>query len=129
MLLVKNETIMEYIELNVWVKNRELTNAIYAITKKFPPDELYGIINQMRRAAVSTISNIAEGCGRCYKNESIHFYYIARGSLYELEAQCYISYDQGFINETDLKKLIDQISECKKLLNGFINYFEKSNLK
>ncbi len=120
---------MEYIELNVWVKNRELTNAIYAITKKFPPDELYGIINQMRRAAISVISNIAEGCGRNHKNDSIHFFYIARGSLFELEAQCYISFDQDFVNKTEFLKLINLISECKKILNGFINYFEKSNLK
>ena len=76
---------MEYNELNVWIKNRELTNAIYAITKKFPHDELYGIINQMRRAAISVVSNIAEGCRRNHRNDSIHFFYIARGSLYELK--------------------------------------------
>jgi four helix bundle protein len=120
---------MEFIELEVWIKNRELTNAIYVLTKKFPSDELYGIISQMRRAAISIVSNIAEGCGRNYKNDSIHFFYIARGSLYELEAQCYISFDQGFLNKMDLLKLTNQITECKKLLNGFINYFEKSNLK
>jgi four helix bundle protein len=120
---------MEFNELNVWIKNRELTNAIYDITKKFPPDELYGIINQMRRAAISVVSNIAEGCGRNHRNDSIHFFYIARGSLYELEAQCYISCDQGFLTNADLKILINQISDCKKLLNGFINYFENSKLK
>jgi four helix bundle protein len=74
MLLEKNVTIMEYYELNVWIKNRELTNAIYAVTKKFPPDELYGIINQMRRAAISVVSNIAEGCGRNHKNDSKQFF-------------------------------------------------------
>ena len=120
---------MEYNELNVWIKNRELTNAIYAVTKKFPPDELYGIISQMRRASISVVSNIAEGCGRNHKNDSKHFFYIARGSLYELEAQCYISYDQGFLTDVDLKILINQITDCKKLLNGFINYFENSNLR
>jgi four helix bundle protein len=120
---------MEYIELNVWIKNRELSNLVYDVTKNFPREELYGIINQMRRAAISIISNIAEGCGRNHKNDSIHFFYIARGSLYELEAQCYISFDQGFIDVMDLKVLINQISECKKLLNGFINYFEKASLK
>jgi four helix bundle protein len=120
---------MEYIELNVWVKNRELSNIIYDVTKKFPRDELYGIVNQMRRSAVSVISNIAEGCGRNHKNDSVHFFYIARGSLYELEAQCYISYDQGFLANEEFNMLKNQISDCKKLLNGFINYFENSNLR
>lgn len=120
---------MEYIELHVWLKNRELSNLIYSITKKFSRDEVYGIINQMRRAAVSVISNIAEGYGRNHKNDRIHFFYIAGGSLYELEAQCYISYDQGYIPIEELKILTDQISDCKKHLNGFINYFENSNLR
>jgi four helix bundle protein len=117
---------MEYIELNVWIKNRELSNSIYTITKKYPKDELYGIVMQMRRAAVSIVSNIAEGCGRNHKNDSIQFFHIARGSLYELETQCYISYDQGFVNNLDLDKILIQIAECKKLLNGFINYYKKS---
>ncbi len=119
---------MEYIELSVWTKNRELSKSVYAITKTFPPNEIYGIVNQMRRAAVSIISNIAEGCGRNHKNESIHFFYIARGSLYELEAQCYISYDQGYITGEDLKILMNKITESKKLLNGFIQYFENAKL-
>jgi four helix bundle protein len=120
---------MEYIELNVWIKNRELSNLIYDITRNFPKDELYSLVMQMRRAAVSIVSNIAEGCGRNHKNDSIHFFHIARGSLYELETQCYISYDQGFVNDKELNKLLNQLSECKKLLNGFINYFEKLNNK
>ncbi len=120
---------MEFIELSVWIKNRELSKSVYSLTKTFPGDEIYGIIHQMRRAAVSIISNIAEGCGRNHKNDSIHFFYIARGSLYELEAQSYISYDQGYVTSTDLNALLNQISECKKLLNGFINYFENAKLR
>ena len=120
---------MEYMELNVWVKNRELTNLIYSITRKYPKDEIYGITMQMRRAAVSVVSNIAEGCGRNYKNDSIQFFHVARGSLYELESQCYISFDQAYINRADLDDVLNLLAECKKLLNGFINYFEKQITK
>ena len=64
---------MEYIELNVWRKNRELSGTIYDITKQFPKEELYGIVMQMRRAAVSIVSNIAEGCGRNFKTIAFIF--------------------------------------------------------
>ena len=117
---------MEYIALDVWIKNRELTNLIYSVTRKYPKDELYGMVTQMRRAAVSVVSNIAEGCGRSHKNDSIQFFHIARGSLYELETQYYISLDQAYVNQLDLNILLSQITLCKKLLNGFINYYEKS---
>ena len=115
---------MEYINLNVWSKNRELCNLIYRITRNYPKDEIYGLVMQMRRAAVSVLSNLAEGCGRNTKKDSIQFFHIARGSLYELETQCYISLDQQYIDFNDMPRLSDHIAECKKLLNGFINYFE-----
>lgn len=113
-----------YIDLNVWIRARELSNKIYTITRSFPKEEIYGIVMQMRRAAVSVVSNIADGCGRKHKNESIHFFYFARGSLYELETQCYIAYDQCFFSQEDLDLVQTQILDCKRLLNGFINYYE-----
>ena len=113
-----------YCELEVWVRARELSSSIYSLTKGFPQEELYGIVMQMRRAAVSVASNIAEGCGCNHKNESIHFFHIARGSLYELETQCYLAYDQCFIVQMELNKILTQIVNCKKLLNGFVKYYE-----
>ncbi|MBS1493162.1 MAG: four helix bundle protein [Bacteroidetes bacterium] len=114
----------DYYELDVWKKCRELVNQVYELTKKFPKEEIYGLTNQIRRCAVSVPSNIAEGCGRQHTNDSIQFFYIARGSLYELETQIFLSKDQNYITEEDLKKIMELILECKKLLNGFIKYYK-----
>ena len=64
---------MEYIQLDVWVETRKLANLIYDATKKFPKDEIFGLVNQMRRCAVSIPSNIAEGCGRQTAKDTINF--------------------------------------------------------
>lgn len=115
----------EYTELDVWIESRKLANFIYEKTKTFPKEEMFGLTNQIRRSAVSIPSNIAEGLGRQSAKEIIHFLHISRGSLYELETQCYISKDQNYISDSDLEVLLKQILTCKKLLNGFINYFRK----
>ena len=113
-----------YTDLEVWQKCRALAARIYTNSKTFPKDELFGLTNQMRRSAVSVVSNIAEGCGRNHTKDSLQFFYIARGSLYELETQLYIAFDQQFLQEEALHKLLDDILVCKKLLNGFIKYFQ-----
>ncbi len=91
----------EYTELNVWLKSRELVNLIYTITTNFPQNEAFGLTVQMRRCAVSIPSNIAESCGRNH------------------------SFNQKYINEETLNIVLDLISVNKKLINGFINYFQK----
>jgi four helix bundle protein len=116
-----------YNDLDVWKESRKLVNQIYTITKEFPKDELYGLTSQIRRCAVSIPSNIAEGCGRNHTKDSIQFFYISRGSLFELETQIYIAFDQNYINEELLNNSIENITTCKKLLNGFINYYQKLN--
>lgn len=115
---------MEYTELKVWKETRLLVNDIYIIIKKFPKDEMYGLTNQMRRCAISIPSNIAEGCGRRTAADSIHFLHVSRGSLYELETQLYLALDQNYIKTNEHKELLNQITSCKKLLNGFINYYK-----
>lgn len=115
---------MNYYELDVWVKSRNLVAIVYQQTKTFPKDELYGLTNQLRKSAVSIPSNIAEGCGRQGLKETIHFLYISRGSLYELETQILVASDLNYISKEDLEILIENITTCKKLLNGFINYFK-----
>ncbi|MES2416642.1 MAG: four helix bundle protein [Bacteroidota bacterium] len=87
-----------YTDLDVWKEARILTNEIYAITRDFPKEEQFGLTNQMRRCAVSILSNIAEGCGRNYPKDSIQFYYVTSGSIYELETQIYIAFDQQYLN-------------------------------
>ena len=114
-----------YRELDVWKESRELVSLVYLTTRQFPKEEVYGIVNQMRRCAISIPSNIAEGCGRKTSKETIHFLYISRGSLYELETQSFLSKDLKFVSEEELDKLLIQINACMKLLNGFINYYKK----
>ena len=96
------------------------------LTKGYPKEERYGLISQMRRCAISIPSNMAEGCGRRTSTDTIQFLHIARGSLYELETQLFLSLDQSYINKNDMESLLNQIILCKKLLNGFINYFKNN---
>lgn len=114
-----------YIDLEVWKEARVLASEIYLVTKSFPKDEMFGLISQMRRCAVSVPSNIAEGCGRNYPKDSIQFFFIARGSIYELETQLYISFDQNYIDEIILNSTIQKLETTRKLLNGFIKYYQQ----
>ena len=116
---------MEYNKLEVWIEARKWTNLIYDLSKVFPKDEIYGLTNQMRRCSVSIPSNIAEGCGRQTSKDTINFLHISRGSLYELETQCYVALDQKYIDENNFNIVFNQMQSCKKLLNGFINYYKK----
>ncbi|WP_066678509.1 four helix bundle protein [Chryseobacterium sp. BGARF1] len=118
---------MEYTSLEVWIESRKLTNLVYEKTKKFPKEELFGLTNQIRRCSVSIPSNIAEGCGRRTSNDTIQFLHIAKGSLFELETQIYLSLDQNYISEFEFNEVSNQVLVCKKLINGFINYYKKLN--
>ncbi len=114
-----------YVDLEVWIEARKLVSEVYLLSKSFPKSENYGITSQIRRCAVSVPSNIAEGCGRQSSKETIHFLHISRGSLFELETQMYLSFDQKYITKKELDLILKQIVCCKKLVNGFINYFRK----
>lgn len=116
--------IKTYQDLEVWKQSKDLVRDIYQLTKKFPKEEQFGLVNQLRRAAVSIPSNIAEGCGRNHNKDSIQFFFIARGSLYEVETQIIISSDLDYLSNDEKVVIIERIQTCKKLLNGFINYFQ-----
>ena len=116
--------INSYRDLDVWQECRLLVKDIYSLTKKFPKEEQFGLTNQLRRASVSIPSNIAEGCGRNYSKDSIQFFFIARGSLYEMETQLVLASDLDFISKEELEQMEQQVTKCKKLLNGFINYYQ-----
>ncbi len=92
-------------KLDVYKKSIDLVMIIYSLTKKFPKSELYGITSQMKRAAVSISSNIAEGASRFSKKERIRFYEIARSSLVELDTQLEISIKLNFIDQNEEKEL------------------------
>ena len=116
---------MNYTDLDVWKYSRSLVKLVYVQTKLFPKEELYGLTNQIRRSVVSVPSNIAEGIGRQSNKETIHFLYIAKGSLQEVETQLYLSFDLEYISEEELKNILEKVISSKKLLNGFINYYKK----
>jgi four helix bundle protein len=111
-----------YKDLTVWQEGRKLVLSIYTMTKQFPADERYDLVSQMRRAAVSIPSNIAEGCGRQHTKDLIQFLIIARGSLYELETQVYLSSDLTYITSFQLEEAVEKINKCIQLLQGFIRY-------
>lgn len=114
-----------YTELEVWKHSRALVKEIYSLTKSFPREEQYGLINQIRRSVISIPSNISEGVGRQSNKETIHFLFIAKGSLNELETQLYLSFDLEYISEVDFNTIMKKVISNKKLLNGFINYYKK----
>lgn len=106
--------------LIVWQKSMDHVAAIYVATKAFPNEELFGIVSQMRRAAVSIPSNIAEGYGRLYDKETVKFLSNALGSASELETQLIISKDLGYLLIEDFQKLINQIEEIIRMLSALI---------
>ena len=109
-------------KLDVWLKSFELTKSIYEVTKKFPSEEKYGLVSQMRRSAVSVPSNIAEGAGRQTNKDSLQFFIIARSSLSELDTQVELSHSLEMINSADYQLLAKQINVVDSLLSGFIRY-------
>ena len=113
-----------YRDLSVWQKAYQLCLEIYKITRDFPKDEKYGLTSQIRRAAVSVPSNIAEGYGRKTTREYIHSLYIAYGSNCELETQVLLSGDLGFINKEIFERVQKDIGEVERMLKGLIKALE-----
>lgn len=118
-----------YTELKVWQEARNLTKIIYGLTKQFPKDELFALTGQMRRCSISISSNIAEGCGRNSTKDSVQFFYIGRGSIYELESQLYAAFDLEYIDKEQLNQTLHNIELTRKLLNGLIKYFQSIQLQ
>ena len=118
-----------YENLMVWKKSMELVGEVYRVTKLYPREELYALTSQSRRAAVSIPANIAEGCGRNYKKDSIQFFHVARGSIYELETLLRIAFLIEILPKEEIQKITPLLHECLKILNGFITYFEQGLLK
>lgn len=108
-------------ELKVWQNARKLTKEIYVVTSKFPPEERFGLIAQMRSCAVSITSNIAEGSGRSTDKDFSHFLGMSLGSSCELETQVIISSDLDFITIEQYNDLIDRILEIQRMLVGLKN--------
>ena len=115
-----------YRNLIAWQKAKTLALDVYRCTRRFPKDEIYGLSSQMRRAAVSVPSNIAEGKGRYSQKEFVQFLYHARGSLLELETQLSIARDLEYIELPVFESLESGTEELGRILNGLINRFQVS---
>jgi four helix bundle protein len=115
-----------YKDLRVWKQSVDLALEIYRYTQNFPKHELYGLTSQLRRAAVSVSSNIAEGKGRSSDKELILFLHHSRGSLLELETQVFIARELAYIEEPQAKHLLSQVENLAKALNALINSLKKS---
>jgi four helix bundle protein len=111
-------TITSHKDLIVWRKAIALASKVYAATRQLPSEERYGLTAQLRRAAVSIPSNIAEGSARRTRAELIQYLYVARGSLSEVETQIMIAVDQGFLTTADAH--LEDIAEVGRMLNGLI---------
>jgi four helix bundle protein len=115
----------KYQQLIAWQKAIDLVSDVYSLTSAFPGDEIYGLTSQLRRAAVSIPSNIAEGQGRATKGEFIQFLCHARGSLYEVETQIVISRKLGYITVEQQESLLHTLSELGRILNGLITSLQQ----
>jgi four helix bundle protein len=116
-----------YKKLDVWKESMQLVKEVYALVKKYPKEELYGLSSQARRAAVSIPANIAEGIGRGHKKETVQFLHIARGSAYETEALLEVAVLVGILQDDDVVIANGVIQKCLQLINGTIRYYEKSD--
>jgi four helix bundle protein len=110
-----------YRELIVWQKAMALARQAYALSQGLPKNEAYGLLTQIRRAAVSVPSNIAEGHGRLTDSQFRHFLGNARGSLYEMQTQLELAGDLGYLDEKLVTELMEQGWEVARLINGLIS--------
>ena len=117
-----------YKDLKVWQKSYQLCLEVYQLTKGFPKNEIYGLISQMRRAALSIPSNIAEGYGRKTTPEYLRALYIAYGSTCELETQVLLSGDLGYLADKSLSKLQDDLGGVERMLKALIKSLENKPL-
>ena len=111
--------------LEVWKQSMELARNVYRKTKKFPADERFGLVGQMRRSAVSIPSNIAEGACRGSRKDFIRFLMIARGSLGEIETQSYLAKDLGYLENID--DIINLTNRVFRLICGLISSLNSDN--
>lgn len=116
------EKIKSFTDLYAWQAGHVVVLSIYKITKEFPKEEQFGLTNQIRRAAVSITSNIAEGFSRTSYKEKVQFYAIALGSLTEVQNQLLIAKDVQYVSKEEFATLLSETVKASKLINGLIKH-------
>ena len=124
----EEKKIKQFSDLLAWQQSHNLVVTIYKVTRDFPKEEMFGLTNQIRRAAISVTSNIAEGFGRQTMKEKVYFYYMAQGSLTELKNQLIASRDIGYLSPSGYEAVLQQADKAHQLLQGLISK-SKSFLK
>jgi four helix bundle protein len=114
------EPLKSYRELEVWKRSRVLVKNIYKFTARLPKDEKFGLISQMRSAAISIPGNMAEGYGRIHAGDYIHHLSMARGSLYELETYLILIVDLEFFSKAEITPLWKEVDEINRMLSKLI---------
>lgn len=122
----KNAKIKDFRDLIIWQRSVKLVGLIYEITKKFPKDERFGLVLQIRRSSISIPSNIAEGFARRGNKEYRRFLYISLGSCAELITQLVISSNLEYIREEEMDELIDEIEQISKMIMGLIKKIDEN---
>ena len=118
-LLPYNAFMQDFTQLKVWQKAHNFTVNLYKMTANFPSEEKFGLTSQIRRAAVSIESNLAEGCGRNGDKEFSRFIDLAQGSAYEVRCQLFIARDLSFLSVNDFNLLITKIDEISRMMIAF----------
>ncbi len=113
-------------DLRVWHQSIEMVTSIYLMTKTFPKEELFGLVSQIRRAAVSVPSNIAEGYARGSNKEKLHFLRISSGSMSEIETQLELSFYLGYISQETYEEMSKTITTVWKQLNALISSVKRT---
>ena len=114
----------DYRKLEVWKIDREINKEVYLLTGKFPRDEVFALVNQIRRASISVISNIGEGCSCDSNREFVRYLRIFMGSVKELECQFYVALDVGYIDKIEFDKIMRRFDELGRKLWKYINYLK-----
>jgi four helix bundle protein len=116
--MTEKKKIQSFTDLETWKESHKLVIMIYQISKKFPKEELFALTSQIRRAAISITSNIAEGFSRNTLKDKTQFYCISLGSLTEIQSQLMIARDLKYISLNDFEQLVDQSVRVQKLIKG-----------
>ena len=119
--------VARYEDLEIYKISVELAVEVYGLVRKFPKEETYGIVDQLKRAVTSIGANIAEGFGRFYFKDKLVFFYHSRGSLFEVKHFLEISFRMGFITEEEKNNLFIKLNNLSVKLNNFINSIGKQN--
>jgi len=114
--------IRRFEDIEAWKKGRDLAKDVYAVTRKGEFARDRGLRDQIRRAAVSVISNIAEGFSRQTDKEFVQFLHIAKGSTSEVQSQLYVALDLDYISKEEFESLYDEADQVARLISGFIKY-------